>query len=206
MSISQESGDAVARVTRTTQLIIGAEIAGVTFFLLIVLYLVHGAGFSLMGAPPGQAAAANAPGAPNPGGGQQAPQSMPLVTYICAAMAVTVLPLSFILPGVIATASLRSGAAQRPADGSSPTKTAGATPGAPGSTAAAFQTSAIIGGALAESAAFFGCVAYLIEQNPIALVVAAVSIAALVVQFPTRGRVERWIAVQDEKLRWGTTG
>jgi hypothetical protein len=142
----------------------------------------------------------------NPAAGQEAAQSIPFLTYIAAGMGAILLPLSFILPGLVATQSLRAGAAGGPDAGSSPTKNVPAAPGAAGSPAAAFQTSAIVGGALNEGAAFFAGIAYLIEQNPIALVVALILLAALVARFPTRGRVDRWIAQQEEKLRWGSSG
>jgi len=205
MSMSQDSAQAVDQITRTTQTIVGALIAGITMFLLIVAFLVHGAGFGAAAAPRGQAGAANPPGTADPARGQQAAESIPLLTYIAAGMGAILLPMSFILPGVIATQTLRSGAAPRAGDGSSPPKTSAPASVVPASPAAAFQTSTIIGAAMDEGAAFFAGIVYLIEQNPIALVVALVLLAALVVRFPTRNRVERWIAQQEEKLRRGTT-
>ncbi len=70
--------------------------------------------------------------------------------------------------------------------------------------AIAFQTSAIIGAALNEGPAFLAGVAYLIEQNPIALGVMLVLVAAMFVRIPTRDSVERWIEQQEEKLRAGS--
>jgi len=186
-SMSQAPDNAIDQVTRPTQIIIGSLISGVTIFLLIVVFLVHFAGFGALAGPNPPATA----------------QSIPFITYIAVGMAAILLPLSFILPGLVATQSLRSAAGGGPDGGSSPTKDAASTPGAVGGPAAAFQTSAIIGGALNEGAAFFAVIAYLIEQNPIALVTALILLAALVVRFPTRGRVDRWIALQEEKLRSG---
>jgi hypothetical protein len=219
MSVSPDSETAINQVTRTTQIIVGALITGVTSFLLIVVGMIHFAGFSLQGAPataPGQAAGPNPPGAGagagaanpvnNPAAGQQpapAPApSIPILTYMSAGLAVILLPLSFILPNIVATQSLRSAAAGKPDNNPSSTPSVGKA----ANPANAFQTSAIIGGALDESVAFFAGIAYLIEQNPIALVVAGVCLGALVARFPTRDRVERWIALQEEKLRFGSSG
>jgi hypothetical protein len=210
MSINQDPRDAIDQVTRTTQIIVGALISGVTIFLLIVGFMVH---FGVLGAvagAPGQAAAPNVPGAAapgnNPAAGPGLGLSMPLLTYIAVGMAAIMLPLSFILPGIVANQSLRAAAASGTAGGPSPTTASAKAPGAVGGPAAAFQTSAIVGGALNEGAAFFAGIAYLIEQNVIALVVAVILLAVMVVRFPTRERVDRWIAQQEEKLRWGSSG
>jgi len=176
----------------------GALIAGVTTFLLVVVFLVHFVGF---GAPGGAA------GAPGQGAGANpaaAAQSMPILTYLAAGMGAILLPMSFILPGYVAAQSLRSGATGTLGGSSSPSRNPAASPGQAVTPATAFQTSAIIGGALNEGAAFFAGIAYLIEQNPIALGVMLVLLAALVFRFPTRGRVERWIEQQEEKLRSGS--
>jgi hypothetical protein len=114
-----------------------------------------------------------------------------------AGMGMIFLPLSFILPNVVATQSLRAAAA-RASDGK-PSSTP--QPGGAVTPASAFQTSAIIGGALVEGAAFFSGVAYLIEQNPIALAVFGILLAALILRFPTRGRFDRWVEQQEEMLR-----
>jgi len=210
MSVSPDSNNAIEQVTRTTQIIIGALIAGVTTFVLIVVFLIHFAGFSLPGGPapavaPGQAAHPNQPGAANPANnpaaGRQSAQPIPILTYLSAVVGLMLLPLSFILPGFVATQSLRSAVVRKP-DG-----TLGPNPAFAGklSPATSFQNSAILGGALNEGPAFLAAIAYLIEQNPIALVVVGVLLAALLLRFPTRDRVERWVALQEEKLRFGSS-
>jgi hypothetical protein len=208
--VSPDSQSAIDQVTRTTQIITGALITGVTTFLLIVVFLVHFMGFGAPAAAPGQAAGPNpnvsAAGAVNPGNnpaaGQQPATSIPILTYLSVAVGVMLLPMSFILPNIMAAQSLRAAAARKPDGKPSPTPSSGGAP-AP---AMAFQNSAIIAGALNESPIFFAGIAYLIEQNPIALVVAGVLLAAMLLRFPTRDRVERWIALQEEKLRFGTSG
>jgi hypothetical protein len=196
--MSQAPDTSIDQITRTTQIIMGALISGVTTFLLIVVFLVHFVGF---GAPGGAAAAPGQAAGPNPAA---TAQSIPLLTYLAAGMGAMLLPLSFILPGYVAAQSLRSGAVRPPDGSSSPTKNPAASSGQAVNPAAAFQSSTIIGAALDEGGAFFAGVAYLIEQNPIALGVMIVLLAALVVRFPTRDRVERWIAQQEEKLRSGS--
>ena len=114
------------------------------------------------------------------------------------------LPLSFIPPGFITAQNLRSGATAPLDSSSSPSKNPAVSPGQAVTPAGAFQTSAIIGGALNEAPAFSVGIAYLIEQNPIALGVMFVMLAAIVFRFPTRGSVERWIEQQEEKLRSGS--
>jgi len=198
-SMSQAPNNSIDQITRTTQIIMGALIGGVTIFLLIVVFLVHFAGF---GAAAGAAPAPGQAAGPNP---PATAQSIPFLTYIAVGLGAILLPLSFILPSFVAAQSLRSGAT-RPLDGSSnPTKSPAASSGQPVTPAAAFQSSAIIGAALNEGPAFFAGIAYLIEQNPIALVVMLVLLAAMVLRFPTRDRVERWIAQQEEKLRSGSS-
>jgi hypothetical protein len=190
MSMNSASGNSVDEVLRTTQIVMGALVAGVTIFLVIVVCLVHVGGFVqlFIAAIP----ANKAPPARQPA------QAIPLLTYLSAGMGIIVLLLSFILPNVIATQGLRAAAARARNALPSPTSPSGGaiTP------ANAFQTSTIMGGALNEGAAFFAAIAYLLEQNPIALGACGILLAALVLRFPTRGRFERWVARQEEKLRW----
>jgi hypothetical protein len=197
-SMSQTPNTSIEQITRTTQIIMGSLIAGVMGFLLVVVFLVHFAG---LGAPAGAAGAPGQAAGANPAA---VPQSIPILTYLAAGMGAVVLPLSFILPGYIAARNLRSGATGAPDGSSSPCKNPAASPGPAVTAAGAFQTSAIIGGALNEAPAFLAGVAYLFEQNPIALGVMFVMLAAMLVRFPTLGSVERWIEQQEEKLRSGS--
>jgi hypothetical protein len=189
MSMNQNSSDSVDQIVRATQIVVGALIIGVTIFLVIVVCLVHLLGFG------------NAVGAANPGvnapAAQQPAKSIPTLTYVSAGMGIILLPLSFILPNVLATQSLRSAAARATAA----TPSSSPPPGAAVTSANAYQTSMIIGGAIAEGAAFFAGVVYLIEQNPIALGVFVILLAALILQFPTRSRFDRWVERQEERLR-----
>ncbi len=195
MSVSPNSSNTIDQITRTTQIIIAALISGVTIFLLVVVGLIHFAGFGAPAKPPvapGQAAGPNAPGTAQPASNAAGQNSaaIPILTYLSAAVALTLLPLSFILPNVIASQTLRKAAAATPSKSANPNPSAspGVTPGT------VFQASAIFGAALTEGPAFLAGIAYLIEQNPIALVVFLVALATLILRFPTRDRVERWIA------------
>ena len=51
-----------------------------------------------------------------------------------------------------------------------------------------------------EGVAFFAGVAYFVSKNPIALGLALLLVGALILRFPTIGRVQRWIDQQQEKL------
>jgi hypothetical protein len=194
-SMSQTPNTSIEQITRTTQIIMGGLIAGVTGFLLVVVFLVHFAGF---GAPVGAAGALGQAAGANPAA---TAQSIPILTYLAAGMGAILLPLSFILPGYIAAQNLRSGATGQRDGSSSPSKNLTASPDQAVNPAGAFQTSAIIGGALNEAPAFLAGIAYLIEQNPIALGVMLVLLAAMFVRFPSRSSVERWIEQQEEMLR-----
>ena len=113
MLTSQDSNAAIDQITRTTQIIIGALIAGVTIFLLIAAYIVYSGALFPAGAVPGNAGAgaanpAGAAGAANkPAGGLDLGLGFPLLTYMAAGIAAVMLPLSFTLPGIIAAQSLR---------------------------------------------------------------------------------------------------
>lgn len=56
-----------------------------------------------------------------------------------------------------------------------------------------YQTRLIIGAALLEGAAFFACIAFLLEGDYVSLFVAGVLILLMVGTFPTRQRVQSWL-------------
>jgi hypothetical protein len=55
----------------------------------------------------------------------------------------------------------------------------------------------IIGMALLEGAAFYQAIAYYVEGQPLALGLGCLLLLGLIVQFPTRSRVERWLENQE---------
>jgi hypothetical protein len=56
-----------------------------------------------------------------------------------------------------------------------------------------FQNQLIISAALFEGTAFLSLVAYIIERNPISLVVAMALVVGILLQFPTRASVSAWM-------------
>jgi hypothetical protein len=127
-----------------------------------------------------------------------------LLNYIALGFSAVALPLSFILPGIIAGQQRRAIAASTRSSGTKPGVPPGTGPDAlkpqVGSLPMAYLQQLIVGAALNEGAAFFAAIVYLIGKNSIALGLALVLIAGLVARFPTEGRVERWIERQQEKL------
>jgi hypothetical protein len=57
----------------------------------------------------------------------------------------------------------------------------------------AFNTSTIIGAALAEGAALFGGVILLLSGQPVDLLLVAVPLLVLLSRFPTAGRLESFV-------------
>ena len=190
--------NALQPVVRQGQIIVGALITGVSIFLVIAsvvdLRPNHGGGAAAGGAA---GAAAQAAAKPD--------QSLPFITYAALAYGAFSLPMSFIVPGLVAKQQRQAIAARKPAPdthpaskpGNSPERTQPPTDGL----AAAFLNQLIIGAAVAEGAAFFAGVAYMIEKSPIAIALGLVLVGTLVARFPTANRVERWIDLQQEKLR-----
>jgi hypothetical protein len=113
--------------------------------------------------------------------------------------------MSVIVPALSAKQQRLAIAGVKPSPGVTTAPAAGNSPGAVEITGSrwpnAYMTALVIGAAINEGVAFFAVIAYLIEKNPIALVLALVLIAGLVARFPTVNRVERWIEQQQEKLR-----
>jgi hypothetical protein len=62
------------------------------------------------------------------------------------------------------------------------------------------QTSMIVGLALLEGAAFFACIAYLLEGQLWVLAIILTAMVLMMVSFPTEGRVQSWLAWQADQL------
>ena len=205
--------DPIEQTTRICQIIVGALVAGVLIFLGVAASVdlgirrpiqpVGGGGQQAAGqdgkpdAIPGPDADANA--AANPGGLLDAFVSGPFITYIAIAFAVVLLPLSFVLPRIIAAQSRRAIAAGKrsaPPQGFRPEAVATDT----GQLAIVYQQQLIVGAAVNEGTAFFAAVAYLIEKSPLALGLAVLLVGGIILRFPTRRRVELWVDQQREKL------
>ncbi len=162
---------------RTMQIVAGALLMGVLIFLGIVLYMVW---------------------IQNKGAGTAPPADMPLLSLLAAVFFVIQAPLSFLIPQFLtrnALGQIASGNWKAP----------------PGFNAADFpsdaskllgirQTAMIVGLALLEGAAFFACIAYLLEAQPWVLAIILVSVLLMMMNFPTEGRVRSWLALQAEQL------
>jgi hypothetical protein len=184
--------DAIDKRVRTSQIIVGSLIAGVVVFLVVACLV------DLRPNAPVPASAEGGPGATrNPIGS--------LITYTALGATALLLPLSFVVPGLLAQQNRRAIAAGKwlpPGQGGPPQR-----PICPealhsdaGKLALVYHVQLIVGAALNEGVAFFAGIAYLIEKQPLALGLALLLLAGLVVRFPTRHRVALWIDRQQEKL------
>jgi hypothetical protein len=162
---------------RVMQIVAGALVAGVLIFLAVVLFLVH---------------------VQRNGQGMGRPQELPIITLVALVMLASNAPLSFVLPRAQARMALRQIAAgtwQAPPQG-----TADQFATTTGRLLAVRQTTLIVSLALLEGAAFLGTIAYLLEANPLALVVVLLAVLLMLWQFPTEGRVQGWLDRQQEQL------
>jgi hypothetical protein len=161
---------------RTMQIIAAALLMGLSTFLALVLFLVHG-----------QDSRGSAP-----------PPEPPLISILAAGMLAACAALSFILPAVLVRVVVRSIASGtwRPP----PQQSEAAFPTAGSKLVLLRQTTLILGLALLEGAGFFGCMAHLIEGVPWVLAVPGVAIALMLWKFPTQGRVRAWLEQQAEAL------
>jgi hypothetical protein len=196
MSMTSDQ-DAIRPVIRQGQIIVVALIVGVVVFLVIATMVDLG---------PNPGAAAGGAGAGAQGAGQPS-QTVPFITYSALAFGAFLLPMSFILPDLVAKNQRQAIIVGKGTSGTNPKPSlTSATTSQATKTAAvdmdlAYLNQLIVGAAMLEGAAFFGGVAYLVERNPIALAVALVLLAALVARFPTANLAERWTERQREKLR-----
>jgi hypothetical protein len=177
----------IAETARICQVLVGSLMAGVIVFLTITTIISTGDG-----------------GAKNPVAGAAAGKNQPLLTYLAAGFSGSAVVLSFILPGLMVAQS-RKRLAQENEAGLADART-----GVPDTSVRAlnefsnlamlYRTQLIVGSALAEGAAFFAIIAYLLEQQPIALAMALVALGAIAVRFPTPGRISDWIERQREQV------
>jgi hypothetical protein len=188
--------DEIQPIVRTCQIIVGALIMGVVFFLIIVLVAVP----PLLNAAPavGEGAAA-APGVAPPNDPQ-----LPLITYIAVAVCLLELILAFVIPPTTVNRS-RGQIAHAGSDKTRGDVAAEAKKSEPASDtaklAALYQNQLIIGSALLEGGAFFAGVAYMVERRPIALAAAILLLVVLALRLPTADRIHSWIDRQLALLK-----
>jgi hypothetical protein len=175
-AVRVEDGDLRGRI-RVMQIIAAAMLVGVLFFLGFVLFQVH---------------------VQNRGPNQTPPGQLPWISLLAVAMLAIQAPLALALPTIQARTAVRQiGAGTwRPQPGRDPSAYASDA----GKLMAVRQTSMIIALALLEGVAFLGCIAYLLEAQPLALAVVAVCVVLMLLNFPTRGRVEAWLERQTAAL------
>jgi hypothetical protein len=156
---------------RIMQIIAGALIGGVAIFLGIVLFLVHGLG----------------QGPANP--------QEPMLTYVALLLLVVNVPLASVVPRMIEArgiAQIAAGTWRPPG--------AAETSGDAGRLMQLFQQSLIIGLAILEGVAFLACVAYLLEAQSIAVVVAGLPLLFMIIRFPTQNRCQAWLDNQLDRV------
>jgi hypothetical protein len=158
----------------TMQIIAGAMVLGVSVFLVIALVL-RGAGNMLQ------------------------PPDTSLISYVALAFGIMILVPYCLVPNIVAKAAIRQSARYRNAGGAE--STAGPSNTEPSELCAVFQTRLIISAALLEGVAFFALIAYIAEGQQLSLIQAIVFLGGLLLQFPTRSKVERWIEKQQEMIQ-----
>ncbi|HYW80641.1 MAG TPA: hypothetical protein VE890_13740 [Thermoguttaceae bacterium] len=162
-------------VLRTMQIVAGALVAGCLTFLVVVLVVSDRVG---------------------------AAGQLPVITYVAIGFACVALVVRMIVPGIVVaqgrrriaegTWNLPAGRGFQPPLNSEFIERTGDA----GKLAMLFMTRMIIAAALLEGAAFCSMVAYMVEQSPMALIVAGVMIIGVALHFPTRSRLIHWIEDQ----------
>src|SRR5271165_3121624 len=157
---------------RAMQIIVFAMLAGQVVFLSIIYFV-----------------AANK---------AQAPPTPPLLSWMALGLFVLQLPLTVIIPTALIRAAVQriaTGTWQVPSEAN------------PESFAtdedklmAVRLNSLLVAMALLEGAGFFGCIAYLLEGQLLALLVVAAVVVVMVARFPTAAGVRAWLERQTQRL------
>ncbi|HEX2475589.1 MAG TPA: hypothetical protein VHK01_12630 [Lacipirellulaceae bacterium] len=172
--LTNDQREYVKLAVRPMQIIVAALATGVGIFFAIVFVIPPIA--RLAGGPPAE----------------------PLVSYIAAAAGLAGIFAWAVVPRII-TAGIRQSIVH-----GKPAPPAGLSQNLPMTDErlqirpliAMYQNSLIVGGAILEGAAFFNLVAYMLEQQPMNLVVAGVLLLLLLSQIPTVSRLESWIETE----------
>lgn len=125
------------------------------------------------------------------------PPPVPLLTFVGLGFAAFMAVGSVVLP-LFAQAAWRR--RHRQENQATPT---GHPPGTEAAWWARYQTRLVLQAALLEGATFYQLIAYRIEGLPVSLAVAAGLFLCLLMLFPTRDGVERWVAAQRDLVEQG---
>jgi hypothetical protein len=165
MQLNAEQERFLRAMLTNMRIISAALISGVIVFLVVVLFVIKG---------------------------DRQPGS-PLLTYIGLAFGALALVFAFIVPGLIGSSIRQALIDGKRVDLPAQFK-ANPEVGIVGNLLFLFQTRLIIGYAILEGAAFFNLVAYMIERQDVSLAIVGLLLAAMLVKFPTRGKIEGWLA------------
>ena len=167
---------------RTMQIIAIAMLLGVCVFSTIVVFQVS--------------TRQNDPAKPAVQG------ELPL-SYLAAGALAVLGPLAFLLPGVIERSALKKiavGTWTPPQARRGRTLPPGYFDSEESKLLFVRQTSLIIGMAMLEGTGFFGCMAYMVSGQPLALGVIGGAIFLMLCKFPTAGRLRNWLELQAARL------
>jgi hypothetical protein len=153
------------------RIISAALISGVIVFLVVVLFVIKSD--------------------PKPGS--------PLLTYMGLVFGALALVFAFIVPGLIGGSIKQALVDGKRVDLPGQFK-ASPEVGIIGNLLFLFQTRLIIGHAILEGAAFFNLVAYMLERQDVSLAIVGLLVGAMLVKFPTRGKVESWLADETRSI------
>ena len=159
--------------TRVLRVVVLALVAGLTAFLGVA------AASRARQDPQGRPGVDDPPGPRTP---------LPALTVAACTFAVIFVPLSLVVPGVASEAALK-----KVASGASDAAAAG-------EIASVYQVRTILGAALNAVPAHLAVVAYMIEGDPIALILSVALTLGVAARFPRRGAVEDWTAEAAAKV------
>jgi hypothetical protein len=151
---------------RTIQIISFAMLMGVALFLGVVAIVVIGN--NNQPAPGGQGGA------------------LPILSMVAVVVLAIDVPLSFIIPRIMASNAVRQLATSPDSDTRA--------------LLAIRQSTVIISRALLEGVGLLGCIAFLVEMHWLALVAALVVIALMLLTFPTFRKTREWVDRQEKFL------
>lgn len=163
------------------QIIAGALIAGLTFFCLIVVFLVNGpAHVQLVGR-----------------------NQLPIISFVAIAVFVGDVILSLVLPRIIARQGVQNVLSGKWEASRGQSQSRRYPP--PPATIADYlqlqlQTAMIVGLAVLEGAGFFACITYLLEGRIFVLCIIVAIILIMLMQVPTARRARQWMAQQADRI------